>query len=67
MATKLENTEAGYVVSVITGIGRRRRVPREPVLVPYGDKARLKEVLTQQAEAARIAVGMVNTERRPVV
>jgi len=67
MATKMEDTPNGVLISRITGVGRRHRKPRHGVLVPYDDPILLLETLIRQAELARKDVGMVVKERGPVV
>lgn len=59
MATKLVDTPEGTMVYTVVGNGKRRRIPRKGVLVPYGDSEALKKVIIDQALAARAAVGLV--------
>lgn len=53
MATQLTEKATHYLVSIVSGKGRRRRIPRDTVSVPKGDLDALRAVLVASAELAR--------------
>lgn len=66
MSTQLEEHGDHWLVKTVAGPGKRRKLGRNPVRVPKDDKDRLRAEIVRQAKAARVAMGIQQTEQEPV-
>lgn len=53
MATKVERTKEGYLISQFVGESRKKRIWRAPKLVPYGDPDQLMNELVAMITMSR--------------
>jgi len=67
MTTMLTEHGAHWVLSQVVGPGKRRRLPRLPVVVEKGDRAQLYAAAVMMAEAARTGMGVELPPKEPVV
>lgn len=67
MTTQLRDVGDMVEVTTVFGPGRRREIPRAPVLVPRDDVGAIRAEIVKQAIAARVAVGLNPQPQEPVV
>lgn len=58
MSTMLSDKGDHYLVSTVTSVGKRKRMPRKSVRVAKGDPAALLVELEKHAEQARLDLGV---------